>query len=435
MVKVTFLGSCREIGRSCILVESNSGKKCILDYGISFNNEERLPLESDFMNLKAVTLTHSHIDHSGALPFIYKTTRAPFLTNPISLVITEILIRDMIRISNFPYSFGFRELDLLRQNAFFLDNGNRHKIDDNFFITFLNAGHIPGSISILLEVDNKRILYSGDINTQETNLINPANPKDVPQLDALITESTYALKEHPSRNMLEEKFIEKVIDITDNGGKVLIPAFGVARSQEALMILEKYNYSGNIFVDGLARKISNVYLEYPEYIKDIKKFRNVIHKAHFINKRKERAYVKKSNGVIIAPSGMLKGGAALDYVETILSDPISALYLIGYQVEGSPGRGLLDNGIFEFNESRKKKNFFPNLQIEAKCDYEYFDFSSHVDKLHLYEYIENIEFRNKSDNNIFCVHGDNKATTPLASELAKKGYNSVAPEIGEIYKI
>ncbi len=76
-----------------------------------------------------------------------------------------------------------------------------------------------------------------------------------------------------------------------------------------------------------------------------------------------------------------------------------------------------------------------DIQIEAKCDYEYFDFSSHADKTQLYNYIENIKFRNNMDDTIFCVHGDNKSTTSLASELVKKGYNSVAPETGEIYRI
>lgn len=435
MVKISFLGSCREIGRSGILIESKSGAKCILDYGIGFNNGDRLPFEANFENLKAIALTHSHIDHSGALPFIYKTHKVPLYTNSISLVITEVLIKDMIRISNYPYPFGFRELDLLRQNAYFLKNGNRQRIDDKFFITFIDAGHIPGSVSILLEVDNKRIFYSGDINTQKTNLIKPANYMDVPQLDALIIESTYALRDHPPRKSLEEKFVERVTEITENGGKVLIPAFGVARSQEALLILEKYNYTGKIFIDGLARKISTIYLEYPEFLKDIKAFRKVLKRTQFISKKKDRMHVKKSDGVIISPSGMLKGGAAIDYIETILTDPISAIYLVGYQVEGSPGRGLLDNGIFEFKESRKKKNVFENFQIEAKCDYDYFDFSSHADSLHLYEYIESLEFQNKSDDSVFCIHGDNKSTTTLASELVKKGYNSVAPEIGEVYKI
>lgn len=435
MVKISFLGSCREIGRSGILIESKNGAKCILDYGIGFNNGDRLPLETDFENLKAIALTHCHIDHSGALPFIYKKYRVPFFTNPISLAIVEVLIRDMIKISNYPYPYGFRELDILRESAYFLKNKNRHRIDDNFFITLFDAGHIPGSVSIFIEVDNKRILYSGDINTQMTNLINPANYMDVPPLDALIIESTYALREHPPRKLLEEKFVEKVSEVIENGGKVLIPAFGVARSQEALLILEKYNYVGKIFMDGLARKISNIYLEYPEYIKNIKAFRKALKKTQFISKKKDRLLVKKSNGVIISPSGMLKGGAAIDYIETILNDPVSAIYLVGYQVEGSPGRGLIDNGVFEFKEKRKKKNNFKNLQIEAKCDYDHFDFSSHADSLHLYDYIESLKFRNKSNNDVFCIHGDRKSTTTLASELVKKGYSSVAPEIGEIYKI
>ncbi|MFX1377483.1 MAG: MBL fold metallo-hydrolase [Promethearchaeota archaeon] len=435
MTKISFLGGCREIGRSCILVESNNGSKCLLDYGIGFNSDDRLPLETDFTNLRSVALTHSHVDHSGALPFIYSKCKVPFFTNSISLEITELLIRDMIQISKYPYPFGFRELDSLRQNSYFLKNGTRQKIGNNFHITFIDAGHIPGSVSILLEVDNKRILYSGDINTQNTNLIHPADYLNVPKLDVLIVESTYALKEHPPRELLEEKFIDKIIDVTQNGGKVLIPAFGVARSQEALLILEKYNYSGKIFVDGLARKVSSIYLEYPEFIKDIKAFKQVLKKSEFISKKKDRLHVKKSNGVIISPSGMLKGGAAIDYVETILNDPASAIYLVGYQVEGSPGRGLLDDGIFEFKESRKKKKMYHNLQIKAKCDYDYFDFSSHADSIHLYNYIENLEFRNKNHNNIFCIHGDNKSTTTFASELVKKGYNSVAPEIGEIYRI
>ncbi|MFW9970788.1 MAG: MBL fold metallo-hydrolase, partial [Candidatus Odinarchaeota archaeon] len=342
MAKISFLGSCREIGRSSILVESKSGSKCLLDYGIGFNNNNRLPLETDLSNLKSIALTHSHIDHSGALPLMYKSHNVPFFTNPISLEIAELLIRDMIKISKFPYPFGFRELDLLRQNSFFLKNGIRQKIDDNFFITFIDAGHIPGSVSIFLEVDNKRIFYSGDINTQNTNLINSANHMEVPELDALIVESTYALKEHPPRKILEEKFIKKIIDITENGGKVLIPAFGVARSQEALLILDKYKYTGKIFIDGLARKVSNLYLEHPESIKDIRSFRKALKKAEFISKKKDRFHVKKSNGVIISPSGMLKGGAVIDYIETILNDPTSAIYLVGYQVEGSPGRDLLD---------------------------------------------------------------------------------------------
>ncbi|MFX1573048.1 MAG: MBL fold metallo-hydrolase [Promethearchaeota archaeon] len=434
-MKITFLGSCREIGRSGILVESKSGTQCILDYGIGFNNDERLPFKTDLKNLKAIALTHSHIDHSGALPLLYKTTKVPFYTNPVSLATTEVLIKDMLRISNYPYSFGLRELDLLKQNTYFLKNGTRQKIDNDFYITFIDAGHIPGSVSILIEVDNKIVLYTGDINTLTTNLINPANYHDVPKLDSLIIESTYALKKHPSRQELEKDFVERITDIINNGGRVLIPAFGVARSQEVLLILKKYNYNGKIFIDGLARKMSRLYSDYPDFIKNIAFFRKALKKVHFVTRPKARPFIKKAEGVIITPSGMLKGGAVIEYIESILQDPMSAIFLVGYQVEGTPGRGLLDNGIFEFKDSGKYRNNTINLKITAKCDYDYFDFSSHSDNLHLHEYISNLNFHKNSNNNIFCIHGDNKSTTTLASELIKKGYNSIAPEIGEIYQI
>ncbi|MHA2120731.1 MAG: MBL fold metallo-hydrolase [Promethearchaeota archaeon] len=393
MVKISFLGSCREVGRSGLLVESKSGTQCILDYGIGFNGEDRL------------------------------------------LAVTEVLVKDMIKISNYPYPFGYREFEYLKNNSFFLKNQTRRKIDDDFFITFINAGHIPGSVSILLEVDHKTILYTGDINTQNTNLIDSANPNDVPKLDTLIVESTYALKDHPVREQLEVDFIEKVMNITESGGKVLIPAFGVARSQEALIILEKYGYTGKIFIDGLARKICTLYLENPDSIKNFKLFKRAVKKAQFVTRPNTRATVKKSSGVIIAPSGMLKGGAVLEYIDAVLPDPSSAVYLVGYQVEGTPGRNLLDNGIFEFQESKRNRRNAKDLRIEAQSDYDYFDFSSHADKDHIYNYIGDLECKKESNKDIFCLHGDSKSTTTLARELVKKDYSSVAPETGETYQI
>ena len=88
------------------------------------------------------------------LPLLFKNNDVPLFTNPLTLRISEILLEDMIRISNYPYPFGYRELRKISQNSFFLKNEVRQKIEDNFYITFFNAGHIPGSVSILVEVDN-----------------------------------------------------------------------------------------------------------------------------------------------------------------------------------------------------------------------------------------------------------------------------------------
>ncbi len=432
MVKLTFLGGCREVGRSGILLQSKNGSKVVLDYGIRFKGKERLPSEIDTEDLSAIAVTHCHVDHSGGIPLLYKSSNAPLYTNPITLRISEILIKDMLNVSKYEYPFGRDELDSMRRNAKFIELGVRQKINDDIYLTFYDAGHIPGSVSILAEVDDKRIFYTGDINNQETNLVNVAIPSNVPEIDVLITESTYALREHPSREEVERRFVENVINVTGNGGKVLIPAFGVARSQEALLILEKYNYDGKIFIDGLARKICDVYQKYPEYLKDINRFVKSLKSARFITEEKYRESAKRSNAAIIAPSGMLKGGASMNFVKSFLEDPTSAIYLVGYQAEGSPGRKLLDEGVFEYKERVRRKKI--NGTLVAKCDREYFNFSSHADGFHLHEYIEGLRFRSDSKD-IFCVHGDNKSAAFFAKELVQKGFSAVAPEQDETYTI
>jgi len=434
LTKISFLGACREVGRSAVLIESNNGAQCILDYGVRFTEEDRLPSNGDINNLKAIALSHCHIDHSGGLPLLFKNNDVPLFTNPLTLRISEILLEDMIRISNFPYPFGYRELQKTRQNAFFLKNKVRQKIDEDFYITFFNAGHIPGSVSILVEVDNKRILYTGDINNQETNLVSPANSHELPEIDVLITESTYSLREHPLRENLEKSFIDDTLNIIENGGNVLVPAFGVARSQEILLILEKYNFKSDIFIDGLARKILTEYSQFPDSFKDFSRYKSAVRKAQLVSREWRKKLKKRARGLIISPSGMLKGGAAIEYIPSFLSDPSSAVFLVGYQVEGTPGRKLIDERIFEFKEDKKRRYQSYDLLIKAKCEINYYDFSSHADKIHLNNYINNLTFRDESKF-IFCVHGDEKSTTSFAHDLSKRDFNSVAPETGESYKI
>ncbi|MFX0031582.1 MAG: MBL fold metallo-hydrolase [Candidatus Hodarchaeota archaeon] len=433
MVKISFLGGCREVGRSAIAIESNNGEQCVLDYGVRFKEDDRLPYDSNFANLKAIALSHCHIDHSGGLPYLIKKYNVPFFTNPITLRISEILLRDMIKISKYPYPFGYREVEKLRQNAQFLENGVRKKINEDFYITFYNAGHIPGSVSILIEVDKKKILYTGDINLINTNLVYPAETSIKTKIDVLIIESTYALKEHPSRKELEQKFVEEISNVNENGGRVLIPAFGVARSQEILLILNKYNLDSHIYMDGLARKVGVTYSNFPLAFRDFGIYKRSLKKVQFVSENNRKKIGKKSKSIIISPSGMLKGGAAIDYLKMIINDPNSAIFLVGYQVEGTPGRRLLDERIYEY-PNKNINNDLNRIIKRADCLIDYYDFSSHADRPHLFKYLYNQEF-NDNSKFIFCLHGDDKSTTLFAKDLANEGFNSVAPEIGEVYKI
>jgi putative mRNA 3-end processing factor len=434
MPKLTFLGACREVGRSSVLIESNSGTQCVLDYGVRFREDERLPFQYNLNKVKAVALSHCHIDHSGGIPYLFKDNHIPLYTNPITLRVSEILLEDMIKISNYPYPFGYRELKNLKQNTFFLKNEVRQKIDHNFYITFFNAGHIPGSVSILVQVDNKKILYTGDINTIPTNLIDPAQPNLIPEVDVIIIESTYSNREHPIRDALEQKFIEDVVNTIETGGNVLIPAFGVARSQEIMLILKKYGYKYKIYIDGLAQKVTITYSNFPDAFKDFNFFKKTLKGVEFVSRRNRLKIAKAEKNLIISPSGMLNGGAAVEHVNSILNDPYSAIYLVGYQVEGTPGRKLLDEGIFEYNNNQQNADFKEITRIKANCEINYFDFSSHADKTHLLAYVNELKLNPKS-NLIFCVHGDEKATTNFARQLSNIGFNAIAPEIGETYQI
>ncbi|MFW9785218.1 MAG: MBL fold metallo-hydrolase [Candidatus Heimdallarchaeota archaeon] len=433
MVKISFLGGCREVGRSAILIESDHGEKCVLDYGVRFTENDRLPYDSNLSNLKAVALTHCHIDHSGGLPYLFKKFNVPLYINPLTLRITEILLKDMIKVSKFPYPFGYREIEKIRQNTLFLENQITKKISEDFYITFYNAGHIPGSVSILVEVDEKKILYTGDINLINTNLIYPADTSIDKKIDAIITESTYALREHPSRNELEKKFVEEILNVSENGGRVLIPAFGVARSQEILLILNKYGLNGQIYMDGLARKVGVAYSNFPLAFRDFGAYKRSLKKVQFVSEKMRKKVGKKSRSIIISPSGMLKGGAAIDYLKLILDDPQSAIYMVGYQVEGTPGRKLLEEKVFEYQSNNIKNDMYKIIK-KADCIIDYYDFSSHADRTHLLKYLYYQKFNNNSKF-VFCVHGDDKATTLFARDLANEGFNSVAPETGEIYKI
>src|SRR5207245_9352278 len=137
----------------------------------------------------------------------------------------------------------------------------------NGSVILVNAGHIPGSAQAIVQSDGKRLLYTGDFNRQPTRLVDGADP-EYKNLDAIVMEGTYAMEDHPIRDGLEKEFVQKVTEVVEGGGTVLVPAFGVGRSQELLSVLSAYHFEHPVFVDGMALDAMDLLLKHPAALRD-----------------------------------------------------------------------------------------------------------------------------------------------------------------------
>ncbi len=430
MVKLRFLGACREVGRSGILIESEeTGDKILLDYGIKSDHTTLFPEHVSGRDLSGIVLTHSHIDHCGGIPLFYISGSVPLFCTELTFRVSEILLYDMLRISQQYLPFGKREIRKMNQYAKFLPYKTRKKVGKNSWITLYNAGHIPGSAIVLVEIDNKKILYTGDFNLTQTRLVESADMSSFPPIDALIIESTYGTTSHPPREETENEFVKTVESIVEDGGIILIPAFGVARSQEILMILNKDRApSYPITIDGMARSIIEQYSRFPTMFRNFEEMISAFDNARIVNQNRrkvERANAANNSGVIVAPSGMLKGGTARYYASNIYNDPKNAIILVSYQVENTPGRILLDTKKYQLDEN--------DIPHEIAAQTYHFDFSSHSGKDELLEFIKGIKFTQERE--VFCVHGDEETMIEFAKDIEKQGYNVYIPYLDQKYEL
>jgi len=422
MVEIRFLGGCLQVGGSAIAVESPA-INLLMDYGAYMKEIPSFPGEIPPKDLDAILLTHAHLDHSGGLPYLFSGSAAPrIFATPITLEITQTLLYDMIRLSEQYLPFGKNEVLRMASKARHAYYG-KQKIKSQCVMHFLDAGHIPGSCSIYLELNGRSLLYTGDFNSNSTQLLSSAQ-LNFSKLDCLIIESTYAMSNHPLREETERKFVERINEIVKGGGTVLIPAFGVARSQEILCVLYKHNFQYPIFLDGMARAVSRIFTSYPNYFRDFKLFKKALKRAHIVSqgkqKESERLHAASTPGVIIAPSGMLKGGMAINYMNDLFQDTQNGIFLVSFQIPDTPGRQLLD--------TKKWGNMEVNAQVES------FNFSSHAGRSGLWDLIHVVE--QYPETPIFCVHGDEEKCLSFAKEINETTtLNATAPKINETFEI
>jgi len=418
-LQIGFLGGTREVGRIAITVKTEK-TQVLLDYGAMLDNEPGFPMHIPPKEVDAIILSHSHLDHSGAIPIFYIQGKRPMYANKVTSELSQLLISDFIHLSSYYLPFEYLELKSMMQNSKHLDFNTEQKVGDMSF-QFKNAGHIPGSAQTLVEAEGKRVLYTGDFNLTDTRLLQGAK-MDYGDLDAVVIESTYANEDHTGRPELERRFVDECTEVVEKGGTVLVPAFGVGRAQELACVLAAHHFEYPVTLDGMAREVSRIMMSYPQFLRDERAFADAIHSADWVEGWRDRRRAAKMPGVIISPAGMLKGGPAVFYVSKIGKRSDNAVFLVSYQIPGTPGKELLEKGICVIDGKMRK----------IKSRVEHFDFSSHCGASELKEALKRLGGKPK----IYVVHGA-EGNCELLAKWARSelGLDAIAPRTGEKFKL
>ena len=419
-MEIKILGAAKEVGRSAFLV-SNENSNILMDYGVLLKKEPQFPLHVKPKELHAVVLSHAHLDHSGFLPSLFlSSSKFPVLSTNPTIELSQLLIEDMIKISGF--YLPFENIDLYRMLNYHKNLRYRepYPINDTY-ITLYESGHVLGGSTIVLENKGKRIFYTGDINTRGSKILRPAD-LDIDEIHLMIIESTYSQTNQIPRLQSEKELLEFASKIIDNGGTLFVPAFSVERAQEIACVFKAYKFPHKIVMDGMALKVNEIMLKYPEYIRDPIVFKKYIEEVEWIRDWKSRRRLLKEPCVIISPAGMLVGGTAIFYMQNIMMSDKNGIALVSYQGENTPGRMLLEKGTFKINGKIKK----------SLAEVKQFEFSGHNSRDELFEILDSI----KGNPKVLTVHGDGNSCIKFAEEITEKyGFDAVAPNSGDTFKV
>lgn len=424
------LGAGNEVGRSCIHLKYGN-KEFLLDCGIhpAYTGVSALPFLDliDLSKIDAILITHFHLDHAAALPFITEKTDFKgkvYMTHPTKAIL-KWLLNDYIRVINSSSDQDFyTELDL--ENCYNkiipIDYHQQINIKGVKF-TALNAGHVLGAAMFMIEIEKTKILYTGDFSREEDRHLKAAESPGC-TLDTLITESTYGVQCHLPRNERETRFTRIVSNIVERGGRCLLPVFALGRAQELLLILEEH-WSENphlknipiYYASALAKRCMIVYQTYinmmNERIQNISLQKNPFDFSHVENLKDISSFKDKGPCVIMASPGMLQSGLSRELFEKWCENEKNGVVLPGYCVEGTLAKDILS----EPNEVESMRGGM----LKLNCTVEYISFSAHVDYTQNSQFIEECQ-----PKNLFFVHGEVTEMMRLRNSInMKNDKNSV----------
>ena len=415
MVKVHCLGGFREVGRNAALIEGSKNIMC--DYGVKVENGQ--PPKPFKGKVDGVFITHGHLDHLGLAPAIHKQKKCPVYVTGPTADLTSLLLRDSLKIAKLkgmPQRYTPADVVSLHKHQKIIHHGDTVSFGKTK-VTVWDAGHIPGSCMFVVKTGGKKILYTGDFKIKPTRLVTGAR-FDIKKIDAVLMETTYSAKEHPPRKTVEKKLFKDVKDTIGAGGIALLPSFAI-RAPEMLMVLDHFGADFPVYLDGMAKDATSIFLKYPEFLRDPEALKAAVDNVIPLYSQEERNNALKEPCAIVTTGGCMDGGPIVHYIKKLYSDPVSSLILSGFQIPGTAGRYLIDTGRFVQGV----------MDLKLKMKLSQYDMSGHAGRDELLKFVQTL-----NPKKVICMHGE--YTTKFATELNSRfDVEAIAPKNGEVVRI
>jgi KH/beta-lactamase-domain protein len=437
-VRVSFLGGSRQVGRSCLLLQTPESN-VVLDCGIDVagDDESAYPYlqapEFDIRDIDAVIVTHCHVDHTGLVPYLYKFGYdGPVYCTAPTRDIMALLQLDTIKIHQ---NEGRKELysqehvKKMVEHTIPLDYRQVTDLTPDVRLTLYNAGHTIGSAMAHLNIGNglHNLLYTGDIKYKDTRLLSKAHTR-FRRVETMIMESTYGGKDNKTNDEDQDEKLSAIVkDTIKRNGKVLMPVLGSGRGQEIIMMIVNLMREGEIpevpiYVDGMVWDITAIHTAYPEFLN-----RNVRHDIFNegnnpfthdsitkvgSHREREKIIEEAEPCIVLATSGMLVGGPSVEYLKGFAEDQRSSLIFSCYQGDGSLGRRIQSGQRrLTFREGSKEEN------LNLKMNVSKIQVSGHADRDELMHFVKRLK---PQPNRILINHGDKDRSIDLRTSLHKR---------------
>ncbi len=460
-MRLQFIGAAREVTGSAHLLQVG-GRTILLDCGLFqgrrsevAEKNRRLPYAVD--RIDAVVLSHAHIDHAGRLPFLVAEGYGGDIhATPATRDLCEVMLADSAHIQEKDAEHlrkrgreAVPPLYTLRDVSTTMTRMRPHRYRERFEVvpgvsaTYVDAGHILGSASVMLEWEEdgvrRRLGFSGDIGRSGLPIIR--DPQPVEDVDWLIMESTYGDRDHASVAGARDDLARIVRETVARGGRVLIPAFAVGRTQEILYDLHQLSHEGRIprvpvVIDSpLAYEATEVFRENSG---DFDQTEPMVRRhggdlsalfdfetLQFTPDVEDSKAMMRKNGpmIVIAASGMAESGRILHHLAHSAGDPRSTILIVGFQAEHTLGRRIV--------ERRETLRVFGD-EVPLRARVEILNgYSAHADRTELTEWLSAVRESSPRLADVFLVHGERKAQDALQERFAAKGFKVQVPEPGQ----